>query len=280
MRVPFNDLPQPVRERFIRCATAKPPHAILSSTHGYATWAPPFFGVIALVGVIGCLNFLIGEANYKAPYYDREIYLLLAGCLFVFFALAATFVYSILWKPPPYRRGSYLFPSYLVHVRGEELDIVPFNLIEQPTVTHRYRNGVYMGSTLDLGANDQRGRVTATFTFNSKDAAKQAAETYFATRERMGRVLAARDAAALQQIDPFYECTLSGQWAEPPGTPKTEPLVARRPPAASWARWIGAPVLGAGIAGLFYITMVFVCANSARAQQSCKQYRSSGACCY
>src|SRR5262245_62602071 len=98
MRVAFNDLPQTVRERFLRCATAKPPHAVLSSTHGYATWAPPFFAVVALVAAILCINFLVDEARVKAPYYDREIYALLAGCLFVFFASLVTFVYLFLWK--------------------------------------------------------------------------------------------------------------------------------------------------------------------------------------
>ena len=281
MRVFFNDLPQPVRERFLRVATSKPPQAVLSATHGYATWFPPVAAVLALAGAGWAMVFLFGEAQYKAPWYDREIYLALAGAVFVFVASVATFGFNLIWKKPPYPKGTYLFPSYLCVVHGPDLDVVPLSGIARPTVTHRYRNGVYQGSTLGLQGTGQDSRVQGSFWFRTQEEATKSAETFFATRDRIAKVLASRDTAALAQIDPFYECTTSGQWTEPPAVAKQGPLVDRRHPAAGWVRWIGAVVIGLGFAGVFYLGMVLLCQNSASALKRCRDARSrSGECCY
>jgi hypothetical protein len=282
MRVAFNDLPQPVRQRFVGIASRPDaPGALLTATHGYFRWVAPFFAVVALAGTLYAMSFEVNEAFGKAPYHDREVYLGIAGMLFVLFAAGATTVFQFVWKKPPYLRGAYLFPSYLVVVHGADLDIVPLHQIGKPTIVSRYRNGAYMGSHLELvDASAPRG-ARATFNYRSKEAAESAANTFFGARDRMQRLLAARDGNGIAQIDPFHECTISGQWTEPPGVAKAGPLVDRVPPAASWGRWLGSLGLAVAITGVFYVSMVAVCTASPKAQRYCAQDRyRSGPCCY
>jgi hypothetical protein len=273
MRFAFNELPQPVRERFVRIGSS-PKHegAIFTSTSGYLRWFYVVIAAIAMAVIIAIGSFLYERAGSVGTRYDKEQYVGLAAAWFFFLASAVTFVYTYVWKSPPYRRGAYLFPSYLVVVHGADLDIVALSEIQKPTVIHRYRNGIYQGSSLELVARG--GKPTASFRFRGKDVATQAAETVFSAQNHIAQVLAARDAATLWRIDPFYECTTSGQWTEPPGVEKVGPLVARRPPAASWARWIGSLVVALGLTGFTYALMVMVCTSSRAVRASCQKYRS------
>src|SRR5262249_46045511 len=112
MRINFNELPQTTRERFLATASREDaPGSLLRETHSYLPWVPPILGVLALGGAVYALLFVMTEAQVKAPYHDREIYLALAGALFVGLAGLVKTVYQIVWKNPAYRRGSYLFPS-------------------------------------------------------------------------------------------------------------------------------------------------------------------------
>src|SRR4051812_39202403 len=107
MRVAFNDLPKPVRERFISIASGSNPQgALLHSTQRYHTWLFPVLAVFALAGAIYAIVFNIQQAERQAPYFSRTVYILLGVELFVFLASAATFVLRMIWKKPSFRNGS------------------------------------------------------------------------------------------------------------------------------------------------------------------------------
>ena len=66
------------------------------------------------------------------------------------------------------------------------------------------------------------GQTTAEETCNAILRAKVA----------FARMLAARDDRSIYEVDPFAECSISGQWKAPPG-PLTEPTAHFVPPVSS-----------------------------------------------
>ena len=88
-------------------------------------------------------------------------------------------------------------------------------------------------------------------TFGSRQQVTDAIAAINHARGPYMQALATRNAQLLGQLDVFYECTTSGQWAHA-GQPKAEPLAPEVPKGAVVGRWIGALVIGVAVAGISY----------------------------
>ncbi|MGZ5966201.1 MAG: hypothetical protein ACXWP4_00940 [Polyangiales bacterium] len=248
MKVRFNDLPQAVRERFVQLSqpNTKDPALILfekGTPLGWFKWVVAVAGipVIALF-----LNFFFEEGARKEPIHDKEVYGFFAFALFLFVASVIGIVYRFVWKPPPYREGTFALASSLVEADGGELSITPIVNMGRPMIIHTRRNGVYTGSRLELAGGAYK------FYFGNQAAVESACDRVLQAREYFARASAAGDRNSLGQLDPFYECNASGSWTSPPGTPVQPPLAAVVPSGAKWARWLGALLFGVIVSGALF----------------------------
>jgi hypothetical protein len=242
----FNDLPQPVRERFVRMTTSMPrdPRILAHSRATGLRWLN-YVGVVgALVTIAAILNYTIERGQFLAPHYDKGTYLALAAAVTVLLSSIVGIAFGFIWKPPPYPEGLYVFPSYLVHARGGELDVTPITAIGTPTVVTVKYNGSYTHTRLDLVGS-------YSFKFTSDSAAQSTWTAIAKARAVFRAMLEARDAAAIASVDPFVECTVSGVWTAPNQAP-SGPFTVSVPIALSLARWAGALLIGVFTAGAYY----------------------------
>lgn len=252
MKLKFNDLPQPVRERLVKLTLPggeKDPRVLVHD----ADWGGGWFKYVTAVGGLGvvlfCLNFLFerGRAGIH-PRHDEEVFLGLSAGTFVLLVSLLSVVIRFLWKPPPYREGTWVFPSGLTKLSGGWVEFLPISQLGRPTLVTVKRNGSYSHSRLELGH-------PFTFTFSSTQAADKATASILGAKQRMIELLAARDTATIAALDPFVECTLSGNWTAPPSlmSPVPEgPTAAIVPTPVRLAQWLGSLVLGALAAGGAY----------------------------
>lgn len=247
MKVRFNELPPRVREQLIAVTTGQGDPRVLASAPGFgAAWLKYVTAIAGLAAVGYCFDFLFGRGQQVDPYHDREVYAGLVGALFVAAASIIGIVYAFVWKAAPYREGRYVFHSGLVRLRYGEVELTPIHELGRPTIVQVRRNGVYQHTRLELGG-------PFTFYFNGQSIAEEACTTILRAKASFARMLAARDQAAIYQVDPFAECSISGQWKAPPG-PLTGPTASFVPPVARWGRWVGALLVGvAGSAALYAI---------------------------
>lgn len=249
MRHKFNDLPQAVRERLVKLtapAGQADPRVLVFD----ADWNTGWFKYLMLVGgagvVLFCLNFLLERAHAGIhPRHDEEVFAGLAAGMFVAVVAALSVGFRFVWKPPPYREGLWVFPSGLVKLSGGWVDFQPIEQLGRPTLVTVKRNGSYSHSRLELGH-------PFTFTFSSPQAADKATGTILGAKQRMTELRAKRDPAAIAAVDPFAECTLSGNWIAPKLGAVEGPTAAIVPTAAVVAKWLGGLFLGAVAAGAFY----------------------------
>jgi hypothetical protein len=200
----------------------------------------------ACVGIGASLDFIFRRAPQIAPVHDQEIYAGLAASLFVLAVSVISVVYVRMWPPPPFKAGTYVFPSSLVAMRGGYLDITPIAELGRPTVVTVRRNGAYSGSRLELGNG-------FTFYFGSEASVNKACTEVLEARERFKRLLETFDEAEIVAVDPFAECTLAKKWSWPPNDLHPGPLVPVVPGVARFVQW-GAPLLlAAGIAAGLYV---------------------------
>jgi len=246
MRVPFNTLPRSVRERFVQITKAPglDPRVLVSSTSWAGIWLAYVLGGLSLIALVPILQFTFTRGQTIDPYHDREVYLELALAIAVLVLSVTAIVFRLVWKPPPYKPGLYAFSSYLVQTRGANLDMMSIADIGTPTIVTVRRNGAHVHTRLELGG---------AFTFyHSTDAAAQACWGKIAeARGRFCAMLAARDAAAIAQVDPFVECTVAGTWSfagQPPAEPRVNPI----PMPIVIGRWAVAIILGVFTAGVYY----------------------------
>jgi hypothetical protein len=248
MKLRFNELPQRVREQLVAVTTGQGDPRVLASSAGFgAGWFKWVTAVGGLVATGYCFDFLWRRGQEVDPYHDREVYLGLAAALFVLIASVIGIVYTFVWKAPPYKEGLYVFYSGLVKLRHGEVDIMPIQELGRPTIVQVRRNGVYQHTRLELGG-------PFTFYFNGQTIAEQTCTAILHAKVSFIRMLAAKDDGAIYQVDPFAECTISGQWKASPG-PVAEPTAPFIPPAARWGRWIGAIVGGIALSGVLYLVM-------------------------
>lgn len=246
MRVPFNDLPLPVRERFVHMTKAPgmDPRVLVFNTSWAGIWVAYVLGVLALVALVPIVSFTFTRGQTIDPYHDREVYAELALAIAVILLSISAIVFRVIWKPPPYKPGMYALSSYLVQTRGKDLEMMSIADIGTPTIVTVRRNGAHVHTRLELGGP---------FTFyHSTDAAAQACWSKIAeARGRWRAMIAARDAAAISQVDPFVECTVAGTWSFP-GQPPVAPLVTPVPMPIVIGRWAVAIIIGLFTAGAYY----------------------------
>lgn len=237
MKVAFNDLPQVVRERFVRLTQARSqdPSVVLWADGGSGIGWNIFGILLAVVMGGGTLNHLIERAQYVAPERDGGTYLFLAGCFFVLVVNVLGIVWRSIWKPPPYREGTYVFPGALVRTDGGHLVIMSTLQMGRPLIVHTRRNGVYVGSRLELS-----GRAFV-FSFGSQASVQSACDKVLNAREAFARAAAAQDHRALAAMDPFYECASTNTWKVQEPAP-TAPQAMIVPALAKWGRWVGSLV--------------------------------------
>ena len=250
MRSKFNDLPQAVRERLVKLTLPggeQDPRMLLHHRDWNGTWFKYVLAIGASGVVVFCLNFLFqrGRAGIH-PRHDEEVFFSMAAALFVLLVSVISLVYRQLWKPPPYREGKYVFSSGLTQLSNGWVDFLPIAQLPRPTLVTVRRNGSYSHSRLELGH-------PFTFTFGSSQTADQTTTRILEAKARMTAMVAARDAAGISALDPFAECTLSGNWGPPSTLMQPEgPLAAVVPLAARLAQWLGGLALGVGFAGAAY----------------------------
>lgn len=246
MRHKFNDLPRVVRERLVKLTqpNEKDPRILLHDADWNTGWFR-YFMAIAALGVIGfCINFLVERGRYGIhPRHDEEVFLGLAGATWVLLVAVGGIAIRQVWKPPPYREGKWVFPSALVQLSGGWVDVLPIQNLGRPTLVTVRRNGSYQHTRLELGH-------PFTFIFTQPATAEQITNTILGAKVHMMNLLAARDTAGITSVDPFAECTLSGNWVQPTlgGGELEGPTAAIVPTPVRLAQWLGSVVLAGGVA--------------------------------
>ena len=247
MAIRFNDLPQPVRERFVQITNAPglDPRVLVHSKAFGGAWVG-YVGAVASLVVIGLtLDFTFTRGDTVDPIHDKEVYLELAAAIAVLVLSVSAIVFRFIWKPPPYQQGLYAFTSYLVKASGGELEMLSLADVGTPTIVTVRRNGGHVHTRLELGG-------PFTFYFPN-DAAAQATWAKIAgARATFRLMLAARDAQAIASVDPFVECTVHGAWSVPNQPPNSLPRAVSVPLGMKIARWAGALLIGIVTAGAYY----------------------------
>ncbi len=247
MRIKFNDLPQAVRERLVKLTlpgSDKDPRLLLCDRDWNGTWFRYVMAIGASGVVVFCLNFLFQRGRVGIhPRHDEEVFLSMAAALFVLFVSVISLVYRQLWKPPPYREGKYVFTSGLTQLSNGWVDFLPIAQLPRPTLVTVRRNGAYSHSRLELGH-------PFTFTIGGSVAADRITTSILEAKARMIAMIEARDTASISALDPFAECTLSGNW-NPPSTllQPQGPLASVVPTVARLAHWLGGLALSVAFSG-------------------------------
>jgi hypothetical protein len=251
MKVRFNDLPQAVRERFVSLSqpNTRDPALILFEKGTPLGWFKWVVAIVGIPAIVGFVNFFLEEGARKEPIYDKEVYGFFAFTIFLFVASLIGILYRFIWKPPPFREGTYALGSALVNADGGELTITPIANMGRPMIIHTRRNGVYTGSRLELAGGAYK------FYFGNQAAVESACDRVLQAREFYNRASALNDRNSLAQMDPFFECNASGSWSSPAGTPARQPLAAVVPSGAKWARWLGALMFGVIVSGALFVVV-------------------------
>ena len=246
MAIRFNDLPQPVRERFVQMTSAPglDPRVIHFSSAFGGIWMA-YVGVVgSLIALVLILQFTITRGQTVDPIRDKEVYLGFAAAIAVLLLSVSAIAFRLIWKPPPYREGLYALTSYLVKARGGELELTSLADVGTPTIVTVRRNGAHVHTRLELGG-------PFTFYFPNDASAQAAWARIAAARATFRAMLAARDAPAIASVDPFVECTVTGAWSIP-NQPPHGPRAVSVPTGIKFARWGGALVFGLASAGIYY----------------------------
>lgn len=225
MHVRFNELPAAVRARFVQCSR---------TGQGATFWSPASNMDVVLVWfalffVGAMLSFLVVQGNSVA-----------AALLGASFCAALAFTIVHLALSPPYRAGTFFFPSYtVVAQRDGTLWLLPPSSMQSFRIV--YRRGATACRLHHYG-----GHGAASMNFDSVPRAEQALAMYLSSVARFHQCVAQRDQATLSQIDPFWECTVANQFREaPPSAQGPKSIAVGRPVAAGIA--LLAAAIGGGI---------------------------------
>lgn len=249
----FDDLPRSIRERIVELshAPAGDPRVIsrLPQTNQY--WFKYFMAICGL-GIIGATVQFVVERHYSGigPHSDIEVYLMMAGGIWLFVMSVISVVFGRLYPPAPYRRGAFALRSYLMRLERGEVTLQPIAELGKPTIVTMLRNGSYTGTRLDLAPG-------FSLLYGSKQQAEDSLVGILNAREKLKVIIAAKDMRALAELDPFSECTMSNNWA---GGQGLENLEGPRSPLIPWsARGVQFAIsIALGIAGSYALYAYFL----------------------
>ena len=242
IRVKFNDLPQPVRERLIAVLTANPrdPRVITFAPATVLAGLSKFGLVASLFAIVLPLRFMISRVKEYGIGSDWITYLILGIGTFVFLSSLATRVIERVWPRGPYRTGMWALPGTILETDQGWLEITPTSALGKPTILTVKRRGEYQHSELQLG-----GKLT--FSFGSPETVEAIATRILETKAQVAALVAAGDLAALAKVDPFAECRLSGVWGRPGALSIQGPTAVPRP-STRLLQWYAPAVLALAVA--------------------------------
>jgi hypothetical protein len=251
-RIPFNDLPPVVRERLARSLGEENDRGAIRWWRGHhdSLVGRIIFAVIATGGTGYLMNWLNIEDARKDPWFERELYLLLAGTSFIAIAAILGIVFRLIWKPPAWKWGvQFITGGHAVWVGRGTVEAVPVAQLTSPVITNHYRNGTYQRATVDFAFEGRRLGPHFRYSLGSKAEAEELLAALSAAGKRYQDAVMRRNEPLLRDLDPFAECTITGQWRSAiAGGPK----VAMPSLAIRLGGWLAALALGAGLAGGYY----------------------------
>jgi hypothetical protein len=221
--VAFNDLPQPVRERLMASFTAEKPDGRLLAFEVRTQWRgfKKILRAISLVVAVICVYQVLTRA-FRYTVGSSEEYQILAVALAALLWSQIRITIEKRWPPPPWREGRVALPGSIVETRGGWLHITPMSTLGKPTILTVKRNGQYQYTDLQFSPK-------LTFSYGKQEAAEAACIRILEAKARVSELIERRDLAALSELDPFAECTLSGTWGRPGALSIQGPTVAIAP---------------------------------------------------
>ncbi len=239
MRATFNDLPRSVRERFVALTSGpvaspeKPTPLLAYERRASKVGRDGILACCAGLPVPALLAVWLADSR---PPTSIETIALFAAFNATLAIVSAYFFGRALWRRTAVRDGKYLFPSYLVTVSDDEVELTPTHTLGAPTVL------TVIGRGGGGGGGGGTFSVIAGLRFKLDHVATVSAQRFLALRERFGAARDAGDTASLAALDPFWECTSSGRWRVDAPAPDGGPWVTTAPPKWRLA-YILAPVV-------------------------------------
>lgn len=268
INVAFNDLPQAARARFAGAAQAVGDPRVLHYSPLRMSGALVVYGLmVAFFGLfeLALVMNLLDRGGRVEPSYSAPTYFLLAVCTTLLMSALFAIAHRFAARPRAYRDGYYGLTTSLVKAELGQLTILPMAEVGQPQVTHFRRNGAYSGSSISYAP----GFVVQV---QGQEVAVQQVSRVLQAKEYCARVLAARDAVTLQQIDVFHECTMSNQWSQP-GQLRADPWGRSITMGMVIARTGAAAVIGILLSGVLYASVDILLEGARKEEQ--KKWPSS-----
>ena len=249
--VEFDALPRKVRERFIAITTGTggpQPFLAERTSTGSKIFGLSFLALViaALVGamlVVGAGS-LYSNLSIHGPLHVLLGYtLLLFGLVLVVLVIVQRKRFGSLF---PFQPGRYLFATDFVDARSARLRIAPTRLLNDFKGTHMHTNNSYTHTHLTFAFEG----VTEQFTIRGKDAAQATIDAFWASQKTLSAAAEAQDWAAIEKLDPFFECRSRNAWEG--GTPTDggphirtpSPFFRRRVAIAAGIAVVLGPLLG------------------------------------
>jgi hypothetical protein len=216
--IEFNALPKSARERFaaITIGTSGPaPFLAERSATGTKILGLSFLALVLVVMIVAMVaadaGSLYGNFAIHGPLH------VLFGYAPLLFALALVLLVIVKRKrfgsPFPFQPGRYLFATDFVDARTATLRIVPTRLLSDFKGTHMHTNNSYTHTQLTFTF----GSTIEQFTVRGQDAAQAATTGFWDSQKTLTAAAQAKDWAAIEKLDPFYECRSRNVWEG--GTP-------------------------------------------------------------
>ncbi|HZL94381.1 MAG TPA: hypothetical protein VFB99_12075, partial [Vicinamibacterales bacterium] len=249
--VEFDALPRKVRERFIAITigTGGPqPFLAERTSTGSKILGLSFLAVVVIV-LIGVMLAVGAGSLYSSQSIHGPLQVMIGYTVFLFALVLVVLVIvqrkrfgSLL----PFQPGRYLFATDFVDARSGRLRIAPTRLLGDFKGTHMHTNSSYTHTLLTFTFEG----VTEQFTIRGKDAAQATIDAFWAGQKTLAAAAQAQDWAAIEKLDPFFECRSRNAWdggTPTDGGPRIRtlpPFFRRRVAIAAGIAVVVAPLLG------------------------------------
>jgi hypothetical protein len=249
--VDFDALPRKVRERFIAITigTGGPQPFLADRTSTRSKIAGLSFLAIVVIVLVGVMLATGAGSLYSGQSIHGPLQVMI-GYTVLLFALVLLVLVIVQRKRFgslfPFQPGRYLFATDFVDARSGTLRIAPVRLLNDFKGTHMHTNNSYTHTHLTFTFEG----VTEQFTIRGKDAAQATIDAFWASQKTLSAAAEAQDWAAIEKLDPFFECRSRNAWEG--GTPTDggphirtlPPFFRRRVAIAAGIAVVVAPLLG------------------------------------